>query len=250
MKRLRLDGLDALKLLIKTTLTEPDERDLMMNVLIIEDDQSLAKALSKAFTREGFAYQICYTVAQALSELSAEWDLCILDLRLPDGSGMKLIQKIREASDLPLLVISADMKEKTILESFDRQADDYLEKPFSLSILLARARAVLRRSGGLQNALACGNAVLYENKRILEIDDQQLILTRSDCILLKIFLKNPDQILSRPRLMHALHSQSDSSLSSRICDLKRKLPDPKQIENIRHEGYRWNSSAPLQRGNE
>lgn len=221
-----------------------------MNILVIEDDHSLAEALGKALEREGFECQICYTAAQALLELPKAWDLCILDLRLPDGSGLTLIQEIRNSSDLPLLVISADTREKTILESFNREADDYLEKPFSLFILMARVRSILRRSGRGNTTITCGNAVLDEQKRLLTIDDQQLEMTRSDCMLMKTFLLNPDQILNRSKLMHALSTQSDSALSSRICDLKRKLPDPMQIENIRFEGYRWNSSKSQKEGRE
>ncbi|MCF0258892.1 MAG: response regulator transcription factor [Erysipelotrichaceae bacterium] len=212
-----------------------------MKILIIEDDIPLNQAVQKVYASSSFDTQACYTWKQADYELEHNscWDLCVLDLQLPDGSGLELLKKIRERGSLPVLIISSNHNESTILRTFDLEADDYIEKPFRLAVLMAKTKALLRRAGKYKSEIIWNEFVLIPESGTLKIRDKKIELSSSELRLMEAFLADPNRIFPRTWLMSLLNTDSDQVLTSRIYDLKKKLNNPNVLKSVRKKGYRW-----------
>lgn len=118
-----------------------------MKILIIEDDKELAYTLKDILEHNAFDVMICFTFEQAYQELNRAYDCYLIDNRLPDGCGLDLCKLIREITDDPIVFISSDTNESSILKSYEFDADDYIEKPFRIKVLLAKIQSVLKRAG-------------------------------------------------------------------------------------------------------
>lgn len=226
----------------------------MRRILLLEDDLSLINGLSFAFKKQGFALEI----ARTLRDAEALWadgtyDLVILDISLPDGSGLDLCKKIRQTSKTPILFLTAADEETDIIMGLDMGGDDYITKPFKLAVLLSRINALLRRSENFTQATAelssrdirvnllSGQACKNENP---------LDLTAGEYKLLCYFLKNPDVVLSPEQILGALWDCHESyidhnSLTVYIRRLRTKIEDdpgaPNRIVTVRRMGYKWNT---------
>lgn len=227
----------------------------MKRIFLVEDDLSLIGGLSFAVKKQGYEIEIARTSLEADS-LWAEgkYDLVILDVSLPDGSGFELCKKLRRTSKVPIMFLTAADEEADIIMGLDIGADDYITKPFKLAVFLSRINALLRRSDNFSrtDAELCSNGIrvqrlngeVYKNGELLE-------LTANEYKLLCLFMENPNAILSAEQILGRLWDCDESfvdnnTLTVYIRRLRMKIEDdpgePKRIVTVRRMGYKWNTA--------
>ena len=171
-------------------------RNVTAHVLIIEDDAQIRSFISYALTAESFHVLTADTAQAGLSSLICEpVDLLLLDMGLPDFDGMDVIRKVREWSEVPIIVVSARDQDREKAAALDAGADDYLTKPFSTTELMARIRVALRhlyRQGGNKGSsvLQTGDLKLDLDKRLVYLKEEELHVTPMEYSLLSLFLRN------------------------------------------------------------
>lgn len=222
-----------------------------MRLLIVEDEERLAKSLKKGFERNGFAVDYVTDGEKANTRISLHrdtYDLVILDLMLPGQSGLAVCRSMREHGiTTPILVLTAkdEVADKVVLLSSG--ADDYMVKPFSFHELLARVRALLRRPReALPITLSAQDLYLDTGMRKAFRDDEEVPLTTKEFALLEFFLRHPNQVLDRERILDHLWDFNFDSFSNvvdvHVKNLRRKLGDNSRkdriIETVRGAGYR------------
>lgn len=226
----------------------------MDRILLLEDDLSLVGGLSFAFQKQGFETRVARTLREA-NELwkMGGFDLLVLDVSLPDGSGFDFCKTVREVSQVPILFLTASDEETNIVMGLDLGGDDYLTKPFKLGVLLSRINALLRRAKAFQAAdtqlQSNGIQVLLLQGQALK-NGIPLNLTAAEYKLLCLFLKNPNVILSKDRILAQLwdcegNYIDSSALTVYIRRLRMKIEDdpgnPKMLLTVRGMGYKWNT---------
>lgn len=225
----------------------------MSRILLLEDDVSLVNGLSFALKKQGFTL----TVARTLHEAEEVWtdgnyDLLVLDVSLPDGSGFEFCKKVRMSSKVPIMFLTASDEEMNIIMGLDIGGDDYITKPFKLGVLMSRIHALLRRAGsspaektelqsnGIQVLLLQGQ--VFKNGVFLD-------LTAAEYKLLCLFMKNPNMILTKEKILDTLwdcdgNYIDNSALSVYIRRLRMKIEDnpsePRMLLTVRGLGYKWN----------
>lgn len=227
----------------------------MKRMFLLEDDLSLINGLSFAIKKQGYEIDIARTMLEA-DDLWTEgkYDLVILDVSLPDGSGFNFCRKIRRTSKIPIMFLTAADEETDIIMGLDIGGDDYITKPFKLAILLSRINALLRRSENFNTTVTELNSNDINIKLLKgEVYKQgrQLDLTASEYKMLCLFLENPNQILSPEQILGKLWDCNESyidnnSLTVYIRRLRTKIEDnpgePKRIVTVRGMGYKWNTT--------
>ena len=224
-------------------------------ILIIEDDELLVGAIQKKLQMSGFEALVAIngTIGRQLIETEKP-DLLILDLVLPDEDGTDICRDIRTQSRLPIIMLTGRVEETDRIVGLELGADDYVTKPFSLSELVARTKAVLRRSDPRQEAPREDEVYVLEglgltvNLRSHEItvDDNPIALTPTEYKLLVAFMRNQGQVLSAQELLEAVwdYGEYDTHLVEvHIANLRSKVErDPKKperIQTLRSFGYRF-----------
>lgn len=216
--------------------------------LVIEDDARLGEALCAQLRGAGWTVEWARdaTRGEALG-LEQGWDAVLLDLGLPERTGLEVLETLRAAkAGLPILVVTARVRSADKVKALDLGADDYLTKPFWTDELLARLRAVLRRSGGVAPAKArivrLGSCTLNLDARRLMRGDETLALTPTEFELLAYLAERLDKAVRREQLSDAVLDASvahESALQAHISRLRRKLgPDAKQLQTVWGIGYR------------
>lgn len=225
----------------------------MKRLFLLEDDLSLINGLSFAIKKQGYEIDIARTMLEAddLWE-DGKYDLVILDVSLPDGSGFEFCRKIRQTSKIPIMFLTAADEETDIIMGLDIGGDDYMTKPFKLAVFLSRINALLRRSENFNTAvteLSSGGINIKLLKGEVYKQGKLLDLTVSEYKLLCLFMENPDQILSSEQILGKLWDCSENfidnnSLTVYIRRLRTKIEDnpgePKRIITVRGMGYKWN----------
>lgn len=225
----------------------------MDRILLLEDDLSLVNGLSFALKKQGFALEVARTVREA-DDLWAEgkYDLLVLDVSLPDGSGFAFCQRVRQASKVPIIFLTASDEEMNIVMGLDMGGDDYITKPFKLGVLLSRINALLRRAKdfGAADTELCSNGIrvlllqgqAYKNGALLE-------LTAAEYKLLCLFMQNPNAVLSKEQILDKLwdcegNYVDNNTLTVYIRRLRMKVEDdpgnPQMLLTVRRMGYKWN----------
>lgn len=201
-----------------------------MRLLLIEDNERLQDSLGRALTGDGFAVDAARNLREAQECIAAaHYDLLVLDLGLPDGDGLTLIKSLRSrAIPVPILVMTARDGLDDRITGLDLGADDYLVKPFAISELAARCRALLRRPGGiLGSTLTAGNLSLDCNGREAAIEGQPLILSPRELSLLELLMRKSGQVVARETLANGLYAMgeevSPNALEAVVSRLRRKL---------------------------
>lgn len=218
----------------------------MKKILIIEDDETISFGLTTALRKNGFQTLACASLAEAKTAFAAANDiaLILLDWNLPDGTGYAFCREIKAIRDVPVIFLTVRGDEQDIVRGFNLGADDYIVKPFQLSILLSRINAVLRRTKDIsQNELCCGEVVLDKRKTMAWLRGQELSLTAGEYRLLLVLLENKNQTLTRPQLLDKLWDAegnfvNDNTLTVTIKRLREKLNHPASLKTIRGIGYR------------
>ena len=215
-----------------------------MKILIAEDDEALAREIQMACTRWGFTVdtvQDFQQIAETLAQLKP--DLLLLDINLPYYDGFYWCETIRRCSMLPILFISSRDQDQDKMSG----GDDYLQKPFSLPLLMAKLQALLRRSYEYvgHTVIVLHESLCYDlDKGVLQYGSQEIVLTRTEHKILQILVRNRGSIVSREELMMQIWSTdefiSDGSLTTGISRLKAKLrlySDEDLIQTRKKQGY-------------
>lgn len=216
-----------------------------MTVFVVEDDEIILDSLRYSLVQAGYAVTAAGSVAEALAflEQGTDFDLCLLDIRLPDGSGFQVCDAIRAKSRLPILFLTACDDEVSTVRALETGGDDYVAKPFRVRELLARMGAVLRRTGGEPPVVLVGsNQVNLQTGKVYR-DGQEVILTAMEYKLLLVFLKNRGQLLSRSQILNQLWDAAgdyvnDNTLTVYVKRLREKLGGGALIQTVRGIGYR------------
>ena len=214
-----------------------------MQLLLVEDDPTIAEPLREGLRREG--YDVVYVTNGADALAADPVDLVLLDLGLPDLEGRAVCQELRARAAVPIIVVTARSDEIDRVMLLELGADDYVVKPFGFRELVARIRAVLRRSGGVMqpetNALQIGRLSIDLRARGVWFDGEQVSLTPREYDLLCYLASDAGAVKSREQLMHDVWDEnwwgSTKTLDVHIASLRRKL-DPDIIETVRSVGYR------------
>jgi len=214
-----------------------------MNLLIVEDDVSIASGLKQALQREGFAVNVVYKGNDALSTIDIQApDLVILDLGLPDMDGLSILKKIRKGhTHLPVLILTARANLEDMVEGLDLGADDYLSKPFQMPELLARVRVLERRLGiSNSNKLTIGDVSIDTSAHLTYFNDSVIDLSRREYMLLKALMENAGKIHTREALENKLYGWGEEVASNaievHIHHLRKKFGTT-FIKTIRGVGY-------------
>lgn len=228
-------------------------RKSMSKILLLEDDLSLINGLSFAFKKQGYELDIARTIQEA-DTLWAEgkYDLLVLDVSLPDGSGFDICRRVRQSSKVPIIFLTASDEEVNIIMGLDMGGDDYITKPFKLGVLMSRINALLRRT----KAFSPANTELFSNGiRVLLLqgqaykNDTLLDLTAAEYKLLCLFMQNPNVVLPKEQILDKLwdcegNFVDSNTLTVYIRRLRMKIEDspgePQMLLTIRRMGYKWN----------
>lgn len=228
----------------------------MKRIFLVEDDLSLINGLSFAIKKQGYMLDVARTFREA-DQIWAEgkYDLVVLDVSLPDGSGFDLCRRIRQTSKVPIMFLTAADEETDVIMGLDMGGDDYITKPFKLAIFMSRVNALLRRSDNFSEAdaeLNSNGISVHLLKSEVYKNNQQIELTASEYKLLCLFMENPDRVLSQERILSRLWDCDENyidnnSLSVYIRRLRKKLEDdpgnPTRIITVRRLGYKWNTDC-------
>ena len=214
-----------------------------MRLLLVEDDELLGDAVKTGLTQYGYIVDWLTDGEAARNALkSEEFELIILDLGLPKLSGSKLLQAIRqEKNATPVIILTARDSLESRVSSLDNGADDYITKPFDLSELNARVRALIRRSHGrAETVIQYRNLTLNPTSHTVMVDDTIINVPRREFALLQKLLENRGQVLSREQLMQSMYGWDDdvdsNTLEVHIHSLRKKL-NAHYIRTIRGVGY-------------
>jgi two-component system response regulator MprA len=222
-----------------------------MKILVVDDERAVRESLRRALELEGYEIELAENGGDALARLEAEPepDAVVLDVLMPGVDGLEVCRTIRRrGSRLPVLMLTARTQVEDRVEGLDAGADDYLTKPFALEELLARVRALLRRSGdeddGGVDLLRVADLELDPGTREVTRGGERIDLTRTEFSLLELFLRNPRQVLTRSLIFERVWGYdfgfASNSLDVYIGYLRRKTEtggQPRLIHTVRGVGY-------------
>ncbi len=223
---------------------------MKQTVMILEDDVDLAEGIELSLQSEELSFVICSSIADAKKAIQKEkFDLFIFDIHLPDGNGLDFCREIRRKISSPIALLTAKDMELDIVTGLESGADDYITKPFSLMVLRARIRALLRRSP-VRNGQEYKDSVFLFRFETMEFykNGVSIELSKTEQRILRLLISNPNIIITRERLLEWVWPEGteyveDNALSVAIRRLRDKLEDnssnPKYIKTVYGKGYMW-----------
>lgn len=206
----------------------------MANIFLLEDDRILSKGISIALEKDGHTVTAVYGCIEALQKYqSQKVDLFLLDINLPDGSGMKFCKKIRETADTPVLFLTANDTEQDMLEGFGAGCDDYIPKPFSIAVLRKKVLAILKRTIGDNARIRYKNLEIDTDKRLVLLSGKEIHLTSTEYRLLCCLAENKGRIVTKAMLLEQLWDidgsfVDENTVRVNIKRLRQKLKDENQ----------------------
>ena len=226
----------------------------MSKIFLLEDDLSLINGLSFAFRKQGFELDIARTLKEADTLWAdGKYDLLVLDVSLPDGTGFEFCQKVRLTSKVPIIFLTASDEETSIIMGLDIGGDDYITKPFKLGVLISRINALLRRAASFSAAdtelRSNGIKVLLLQGQVFK-NEVLLDLTAAEYKLLCLFMRNPNMVLTKEQILEKLwdcdgNYIDNSTLTVYMRRLRMKIEDnpsdPQMLLTVRGMGYKWNA---------
>lgn len=223
-----------------------------MKILIIEDDLSLINGLSFAIKKQGYDLDLARTCLETDAIFAdGKYDLVILDVSLPDGSGFDICKKIRRTSKVPIIFLTAADEETDIIMGLDLGGDDYITKPFKLAVLMSRINAILRRCNNFNQSyteLTSNGITVKLLKSEVYKNGERIDLTTGEYKLLCMLMENPGIVLSAEQILSKLWDCNENyvdnnTLTVYIRRLRTKIEDnpsdPKMIRTVRRMGYKW-----------
>ncbi|MCG7601851.1 response regulator transcription factor [Halomonas sp. McH1-25] len=216
-----------------------------MRLLLVEDDDLLAESLSETLEDEGYRVDVSARMREAVSLMaSEEYSLVILDLGLPDGSGLELLDRWRrDGRCLPILALTARDSWEDKVDGLRRGADDYLTKPYHEAELLARLHALLRRSTGAVEAVLSVNGITLDEvaKQASGADGSWHTLTSTEYCLLRYLMRYPDRVHSKESLLSQLYTLGQDAAAPNLIEVYigrlRRLLGKHSIQTRRGQGY-------------
>jgi len=234
------------------------DRQRQLSLLLVDDDVELCGMMSEFFAQEGHHLECVYNGREGLTAaLNGFYDLVILDVMLPIIDGFEVLQRLRRRKDLPVIMLTARVQQQDRIRGLDAGADDYLPKPFDPDELLARIRAVLRRSESLARAeaeeIVIGNIRVSPTTREAWLNDQVVDLTAAEFDLLEMLMRSAGRVVSRDEITAALFEREatpyDRFLDVHISHLRKKLDGGRGeggrglIRTVRGVGYVFTGAA-------
>ena len=220
----------------------------MQKILLLEDDAALGNGIRLALQSPEMGLTLCATLAQAREALGqARFDLLILDVNLPDGSGLELLDTVRKTSRVPVILLTANDMEMDIVTGLESGADDYITKPFSLAVLRARVNAQLRRGAKAAEVEIDGFRFDFDRMEFRK-NGALLELSKTEQKLLRILVENQGQTLPRAALVDRIWTDGaefvdENALSVTVKRLRDKLEDrpssPRYLKTVYGIGYTW-----------
>ena len=211
-------------------------------ILLVEDDAFLREGLAELLEKEGYSVDTASDRSSADRKTFGRYDIVILDVRLPDGSGLDLCREIRRNDNkLPILFLTACDDENEIVAGLDSGADDYVTKPFGIKVLLSRIRALLRRNPS-DVWEGDGLSVDIENMNV-KLNGKAVFLTPTEFQILSLLIRNRGIVVTRNRMLDLIWDSDgsyidDNTLSVHISRLREKI-GTQHIKTVRGVGYRW-----------
>lgn len=222
---------------------------VMQKILLLEDDTALGGGIQLALENPSVQIRLCRTLAQGKEEAARNaYDLLILDVNLPDGSGLELLRQVRQGSAVPVILLTANDLEMDIVTGLESGADDYITKPFSLAVLRARVNAQLRRGTGKPAYFKLDDFTFDFDAMEFRKNGQSMDLSKTEQKLLRFLVENRGQTLSRATLVDRIWTDGaeyvdENALSVTVKRLRGKLEDdpsnPKYLKTVYGIGYTW-----------
>lgn len=222
----------------------------MTRVLVVEDDPNIGRLLQRTLTDRGDVVTLARTGADGLTAaISEQPEIVLLDLGLPDLSGLQVLSMLRAVSSVPVIVVTAQDDDKTVVKALDSGADDYLVKPFASAQLGARIRAVLRRAGASVDSatpLVIGGLSINPANREAQLDGVALELTRKEFDLLWTLASRAGEVVTKAELLaevwHQPYGGGDRTVDVHVSWLRRKLgetaAEPRYLQTVRGVGLK------------
>lgn len=213
-----------------------------MRILVVEDEPDLRSAIVQTLVEEGFAVdEAADGKAAIFKSTTRDYDAIVLDLMLPQVSGQEVLAKLRQSKETPVLILSARDAVSDRVRGLNAGADDYLVKPFSLAELIARLRALMRRSAGHANpVIRIADIVVNLNDRTVEKSGTLVMMTAREYAILELLAMNRGKLISRTTIYERIFGEEDDSLSNlvdvHVSHIRKKL-GPTLIETRRGQGY-------------
>lgn len=222
----------------------------MAEILLVEDEESVNRGIEFTLTKEGYQVETAGTICQAeeiLKRISPKMVIC--DINLPDGSGLDLIREIRKSSMAHIICLTAMDTEMDQVIGYEAGADDYVTKPFSLSVLVLKVNAFFRRRGKDTPLLIESGGMMVNLAEMTACKDgREISFTKNEWKMLKLFLEHPRQILSKNQILERLFDSEgdfvdENTVAVNIRRLREKIETdssrPEYIRNVRGLGYLW-----------
>ena len=217
-----------------------------MKILVVDDERTLVKGIKFNLENEGYQVECAYDGAAAVELARNEkFDLLILDVMMPEMDGLEACMRIREFSNVPIIMLTAKSEDADKLMGFECGADDYLTKPFNILELKARVRALLRRAAGVQRSqgsiLTVGSISLNTEERVALRDGEVVDLTAKEYDLIELLMRNPRRVYSRENLMNVVwgytYAGDYRTVDVHIRRLREKLEqNPAEPDHIMTKG--------------
>ena len=222
----------------------------MQKIFLLEDDAALGNGIGLALQNPALQITHCRTLAEGRRVLDREnFDLLILDINLPDGSGLDLLSEVRRSDTVPIILLTANDMEMDIVTGLESGADDYITKPFSLAVLRARVNAQLRRNISAKSACTEMEGFRFDFDRMeFRKDGRPVELSKTEQKLLRVLVENRGQTLPRATLVDRIWTDGaeyvdENALSVTVKRLRDKLEDtpssPKYLKTVYGIGYTW-----------
>jgi two-component system, OmpR family, response regulator RegX3 len=229
------------------------------SILLVEDERAITEPLAEALEREGFTAALAGSAAEAMEKARASVpDLVLLDIGLPDGSGLDVCRELRRQTDVPIIMLTARGSEADRVAGLELGADDYIVKPFSAREVMARVRAVLRRAssgpgaGGAEQ-IEIGDLNLDMARHEARLSGEPLELSRKEFELLRVLMEGAGSVITREALIEEVWDMnwfgSTKTLDVHVSGLRRKLDDdpkePRYIHTVRGVGFRFSGADEI-----
>ena len=228
-------------------------------ILLVEDERAITEPLAEALEREGFVTSLAGTAAEAMEKAANPApDLVLLDIGLPDGSGLDVCRELRRRSEVPIIMLTARGAESDRVAGLELGADDYIVKPFSAREVMARVRAVLRRTGPAaagddSDRVQIGELTLDTAKHEARLGNEPLELSRKEFELLRVLMEGAGSVITREALIEEVWDMnwfgSTKTLDVHVSGLRRKLDDdpkePRYIHTVRGVGFRFSGADEI-----
>lgn len=218
----------------------------MKNILLIEDNESILKGLVYSLEQERFKVTTAMTIKDSKNLLESNniYNLIILDISLPDGSGFDLCKYIKSNYNIPIIFLTAKDEEQDVVQRFDLGADDYIIKPFRTRELISRANNILRRYNNIQtNIITSSNIKIDLDAQRVYKNDDEIVLTALEYKILALLFTNINQTVSREKILDKIwdiagNYVNDNTLTVYIKRIRAKLSPNDIIKTVKGIGYR------------